>query len=39
MNLLTNASDNRTELQNFLTEKIGLEHERSFYALQKVKFP
>lgn len=38
-NLLTNASDSRTELQNFLTEKIGFEHERSFYALQKVKFP
>lgn len=39
MNLLTNASDSRTELQNFLTEKIGFEHERSFYVLQKVKFP
>lgn len=36
MNLLSNASDSRTELQNFLTEKMGFEHQRSFYTLQKV---
>lgn len=39
MNLMSNASDSRTELQIFLTEKLGFDHERSFYTLQKVKFP